>query len=133
MAELLCAPARNRTLSDAEAGGSHVHGSGCGGCWQGWLAKSRKEVEGFSGDQVSRWTEAVLNEGKVRDELIQQTVTTLQQQGVTGKSLLKVTLEKLMAAPYSVSGGPAGLLAEKIRLLKELEARLDNRLLLTLF
>ncbi|CAJ1371781.1 unnamed protein product [Effrenium voratum] len=31
-----------------------------------------------------------------------------------------------MAAPYSVSGGPAGLLAEKIRLLKELEVELPR-------
>ena len=109
--KLLCAPAlRERTLqsavanlagrrcqdSDAEAGGSRAPGLVVGGCWQDWLAKSREEVEGFGKDQVSRLTEAVLSEGKVRDELIQQTVTTLQQQGVTGKSLLKLTLEKLI-------------------------------------
>ncbi|CAJ1388648.1 unnamed protein product, partial [Effrenium voratum] len=103
--------------SDAEAGGSRAPGLVVGGCWQDWLAKSREEVEGFGKDQVSRLTEAVLSEGKVRDELIQQTVTTLQQQGVTGKSLLKLTLEKLMQV--HILWGPAELLAEKIRLLQE--------------
>ncbi|CAJ1412313.1 unnamed protein product, partial [Effrenium voratum] len=86
-----------------------------------WLAKSREEVEAFGEEEVLSWAEAVLNEGKVRDELIQQTVTALQQQGVTGKSLLKLTLEELMAAPYNIPGGPAKLLAEKIRLLQEPE------------
>ncbi|CAJ1368032.1 unnamed protein product [Effrenium voratum] len=93
-----------------------------------WLAKSRQEVEAFGEEEVLSWAEAVLNEGKVRDELIQQTVTTLQQQGVTGKSLLKLTLEKLMAAPYNIPGGPAELLAEKIQLLKEPEAALMSGL-----
>ena len=119
--------------SGAEAGGSHAPGLVVGECWQDWLAKSREEVEAFGEEEVLSWAEAVLNEGKVRDELIQRTVTALQQQGVTGKSLLKLTLEKLMAAPYSVPGGPAELLAEKIRLLQQPEARLENCLLLTLF
>ncbi|CAJ1455096.1 unnamed protein product [Effrenium voratum] len=83
-----------------------------------WLAKSREEVEAFGEEEVLSWAEAVLNEGKVRDELIQRTVTTLQQQGVTGKSLLELTLEKLMAAPYNIPGGPAELLTKKIQLLK---------------
>ncbi|CAJ1456908.1 unnamed protein product [Effrenium voratum] len=88
-----------------------------------WLAKSREEVEGFKKAQVSSWAEAVLIDGGLEadDEFIQRTATTLQQQGVTGKSLLKLTLEKLMAAPYSVPGGPAELLAEKIRLLQQPE------------
>ncbi|CAJ1383155.1 unnamed protein product [Effrenium voratum] len=86
---------------------------------QDWLAKSRKEVEAFGKDKVSKWAEAVLKEGKVRDELIQQTVTTLQQQGVTGRSLLELTPEELMTC--SVRLGPAKLLAEKIRLLQEVE------------
>ena len=92
-------------------------------------------MEGFKKAQVSSWAEAVLIDGGLEadDEFIQRTVTTLQQQGVTGKSLLKLTLEKLMAAPYSVPGGPAELLAEKIRLLQQPEARLENCLLLTLF
>ncbi|CAJ1357168.1 unnamed protein product, partial [Effrenium voratum] len=107
--------------SGAEAGGSHAPGLVVGECWQDWLAKSREEVEAFGEEEVLSWAEAVLNEGKVRDELIQRTVTALQQQGVTGKSLLKLTLEKLMAAPYSVPGGPAELLAEKIRLLQQPE------------
>ncbi|CAJ1454534.1 unnamed protein product, partial [Effrenium voratum] len=87
-----------------------------------WLAKSREEVEGFKKAQVSSWAEAVLIDGGLEadDELIQQTVA-LQQQGVTGKSLLKLTLEELMAAPYNIPGGPAKLLAEKIRLLQEPE------------
>ncbi|CAJ1401064.1 unnamed protein product [Effrenium voratum] len=88
-----------------------------------WLAKSREEVEGFKKAQVPSWAEAVLIDGGLEadDEFIQRTVTALQQQGVTGKSLLKLTLEKLMAAPYSVPGGPAELLAEKIRLLQQPE------------
>ena len=88
-----------------------------GECWQDWLAKSREEVEGFSEGQVSRWTEAVLNEGKVRDELIQQTVTTLQQQGVAGNSLLELTLEQMMQD--GIPRGPAVLLTKKIRLLND--------------
>ena len=121
--------------SGAEAGGSHAPGLVVGECWQDWLAKSREEVEGFKKAQVPSWAEAVLIDGGLEadDELIQRTVTALQQQGVTGKSLLKLTLEKLMAAPYSVPGGPAELLAEKIRLLQQPEARLENCLLLTLF
>ena len=117
--------------SDAEAGGLHAPGSVVGGCWQEWLAKGRAEVEGFKKAQVSSWAEAVLIDGGLEadDELIQQTVTTLQQQGVTGKALLRLTLEKLMAD--GVARGPAELLDEKIRLLQE--ARLENRLLLTLF
>ncbi|CAJ1383058.1 unnamed protein product [Effrenium voratum] len=89
-----------------------------------WLAKSREEVEAFGEEEVLSWAEAVLNEGKVRDELIQQTVTTLQQQGVTGKSLLKLTLEKLMAD--GVPRGPAELLAEKIQLLNEPQVELPR-------
>ena len=65
------------------------------------------------------------------DEFIQQTVTTLQQQGVTGMSPLELTLEKLMQD--GVPRGPAELLAKKMRLLNEPQARLGNRLLLTLF
>ncbi|CAJ1335013.1 unnamed protein product, partial [Effrenium voratum] len=84
-----------------------------------WLAKGRAEVEGFKKAQVSSWAEAVLIDGGLEadDELIQQTVTTLQQQGVTGKALLRLTLEKLMAD--GVARGPAELLDEKIRLLQE--------------
>ncbi|CAJ1458019.1 unnamed protein product [Effrenium voratum] len=95
-----------------------------------WLAKSREEVEGFKKAQVSSWAEAVLIDGGLEadDEFIQRTATTLQQQGVTGKSLLKLTLEKLMAAPYSVPGGPAELLAEKIRLLQQPEASASSSL-----
>ncbi|CAJ1455450.1 unnamed protein product [Effrenium voratum] len=95
-----------------------------------WLAKSREEVEGFKKAQVPSWAEAVLIDGGLEadDEFIQRTVTALQQQGVTGKSLLKLTLEKLMAAPYSVPGGPAELLAEKIRLLQQPEASASSSL-----
>ncbi|CAJ1342786.1 unnamed protein product, partial [Effrenium voratum] len=80
--------------SGAEALGSHAPGLVVGECWQDWLAKSREEVEGFKKAQVSSWAEAVLIDGGLEadDELIQQTVTALQQQGVTGKSLLKLTL-----------------------------------------
>ena len=114
-------------------GGSHAPGSVVGGSWQDWLAKSREEVEGFKKAQVSSWAEAVLIDGGLEadDEFIQRTVTTLQQQGVTGKSLLKLTLEKLMQVGIPL--GPAELLAEKIRLLQQPEARLENCLLLTLF
>ncbi|CAJ1453184.1 unnamed protein product [Effrenium voratum] len=89
-----------------------------------WLAKSREEVEGFKKAQVPSWAEAVLIDGGLEadDEFIQRTVTALQQQGVTGKSLLELTLEELMAAPYNIPGGPAKLLAEKIRLLQEPQA-----------
>ncbi|CAJ1390534.1 unnamed protein product [Effrenium voratum] len=74
-----------------------------------WLAKSCEEVEGFKKAQVPSWAEAVLIDGGLEadDEFIQRTVTALQQQGVTGKSLLELTLEKLMAAPYNIPGGPA--------------------------
>ena len=116
-------------------GGSRAPGLVVGGRWQDWLAKSREEVEGFKKAQVPSWAEAVLIDGGLEadDEFIQRTVTALQQQGVTGKSLLELTLEELMAAPYNIPGGPAKLLAEKIRLLQEPQARLENRLLLTLF
>ena len=117
--------------SGAEAGGSHVPGSVVGGRWQDWLAKSREEVEAFGEEEVLSWAEAVLNEGKVRDELIQRTVTTLQQQGVTGKSLRELTLDEQIAAGIPL--GPAKLLTKKIQLLQEPQARLENRLLLTLF
>ncbi|CAJ1398818.1 unnamed protein product, partial [Effrenium voratum] len=82
-----------------------------------WLAKSREEVEAFGEEEVLSWSEAVLNEGKVRDELIQRTVTTLQQQGVTGKSLLELTLEQMMQD--GILRGPAVLLTKKIQLLQE--------------
>ncbi|CAJ1461752.1 unnamed protein product [Effrenium voratum] len=93
-----------------------------------WLAKSREEVEGFKKAQVPSWAEAVLIDGGLEadDEFIQRTVTTLQQQGVTGKSLLKLTLEKLMAD--GVARGPAELLAEKIQLLNEPEASASSSL-----
>ena len=147
MAESLCEPASNRTLQsavenvaacrcqdgDPEAGGSHTPGSVVGGCWQDWLAKSREEVEGFKKAQVSSWAEAVLIDGGLEadDEFIQRTVTALQQQGVTGKSLLELTLEQMMQD--GIPRGPAVLLTKKIRLLQEPEARLENRLLLTSF
>ncbi|CAJ1417215.1 unnamed protein product [Effrenium voratum] len=86
-----------------------------------WLAKSREEVEGFKKAQVSSWAEAVLIDGGLEadDELIQQTVTALQQQGVTGKSLLELTLEQMMQD--GIPRGPAVLLTKKIRLLQEPE------------
>ncbi|CAJ1459045.1 unnamed protein product [Effrenium voratum] len=89
-----------------------------------WLAKSCEEVEGFKKAQVPSWAEAVLIDGGLEadDEFIQRTVTALRQQGVTGKSLLELTLEKLMAAPYNIPGGPAELLTKKIQLLKEPQA-----------
>ncbi|CAJ1377017.1 unnamed protein product [Effrenium voratum] len=95
-----------------------------------WLAKSREEVEGFSKAQVSSWAEAVLIDGGLEadDEFIQRTVTALRQQGVTGKSLLELTLEKLMAAPYNIPGGPAELLTKKIQLLKEPQASASSSL-----
>ena len=104
-----------------------------GECWQDWLAKSREEVEGFKKAQVSSWAEAVLIDGGLEadDELIQQTVTALQQQGVIGKSLLELTLDEQIAAGIPL--GPAKLLTKKIQLLQEPQARLENRLLLTLF
>ncbi|CAJ1390379.1 unnamed protein product, partial [Effrenium voratum] len=88
-------------------------------CWQDWLAKSREEVEGFKKAQVSSWAEAVLIDGGLEadDELIQQTVTALQQQGVTGKSLLELTLEQMMQD--GIPRGPAVLLTKKIQLLQE--------------
>ncbi|CAJ1453896.1 unnamed protein product, partial [Effrenium voratum] len=84
-----------------------------------WLAKSREEVEGFKKAQVSSWAEAVLIDGGLEadDELIQQTVTALQQQGVTGKSLLELTLDEQIAAGIPL--GPAKLLTKKIQLLQE--------------
>ena len=148
MAELLCAPARSRTLQSAvinlagcnrartvvrRPGGSHAPGSVVGGSWQDWLAKSREEVEGFSKAQVSNWVEAVLLDAGFEADDITEVTPILLKQKVIGAALLKLTLEKLMAAPYSVPGGPAELLAEKIRLLQQPEARLENRLLLTLF
>ena len=90
-------------------------------------------MEGFKKAQVSSWAEAVLIDGGLEadDELIQQTVTALQQQGVTGKSLLELTLDEQIAAGIPL--GPAKLLTKKIQLLQEPQARLENRLLLTLF
>ena len=113
--------------SGAEAGGSHAPGLVVGECWQDWLAKSREEVEGFKKAQVSSWAEAVLIDGGLEadDELIQQTVTALQQQGVTGKSLLELTLEQMMQD--GIPRGPAVLLTKKIQLLKEPQARQENR------
>ncbi|CAJ1342119.1 unnamed protein product [Effrenium voratum] len=89
-----------------------------------WLAKSREEVEAFGEEEVLSWAEAVLNEGKVRDELIQQTVTTLQQQGVTGKSLRELTLDEQIAAGIPL--GPAKLLTKKIQLLQEPQVELPR-------
>ncbi|CAJ1389927.1 unnamed protein product, partial [Effrenium voratum] len=93
-----------------------------------WLAKSCEEVEGFKKAQVPSWAEAVLIDGGLEadDEFIQRTVTALRQQGVTGKSLLELTLEKLMAAPYNIPGGPAELLTKKIQLLKEPQVELPR-------
>ncbi|CAJ1363450.1 unnamed protein product, partial [Effrenium voratum] len=110
--------------SGAEAGGSHAPGLVVGECWQDWLAKSREEVEAFGEEEVLSWSEAVLNEGKVRDELIQRTVTTLQQQGVTGKSLLELTLEQMMQD--GILRGPAVLLTKKIQLLQEPQVELPR-------
>ncbi|CAJ1400191.1 unnamed protein product [Effrenium voratum] len=89
-----------------------------------WLAKSREEVEAFGEEEVLSWAEAVLNEGKVRDELIQRTVTTLQQQGVTGKSLRELTLDEQIAAGIPL--GPAKLLTKKIQLLQEPQVELPR-------
>ena len=103
--------------SGAEAGGSHAPGLLVGECWQDWLAKSCEEVEGFKKAQVPSWAEAVLIDGGLEAD----------DEFVTGKSLLELTLEKLMAAPYNIPGGPAELLTKKIQLLKEPQARLENR------
>ena len=98
---------------------------GCGGCWQEWLAKSREEVEGFSKAQVSSWVAAVLLNAGLEADDITEVTTILLKQKVVGAALLKLTLEKLI--PH----GPAMLLTRKIRLLQEPQARLVNRLLLT--
>ncbi|CAJ1411380.1 unnamed protein product, partial [Effrenium voratum] len=112
--------------SGAEARGSHAPGLVVGECWQDWLAKSREEVEGFKKAQVSSWAEAVLIDGGLEadDELIQQTVTALQQQGVTGKSLLELTLDEQIAAGIPL--GPAKLLTKKIQLLQEPQVELPR-------
>ena len=107
--------------SDAEAG--------VGGFGQDWLAKSRKEVEGFSKAQVSNWVEAVLLDAGFEADDITEVTRILLKQKVIGAALLQLTLEELMQD--GVPRGPAKLLDEKIRLLQE--ARLENRLLLTLF
>ena len=82
---------------------------------------------GFRKAQVSNWMGSVLLDGGLEadDELVRRTVRALQEQGVTGKSLLQLTLEKLMQVGILL--GPAELLAGKIRLLQEPQARLENR------
>ena len=146
MAELLRAPARSRTLQSAvvnlagcnrartvvrRPGGSRAPGSVVGGRWQDWLAKSREEVEGFSIAQVSDWVRAVLLAAGFEADDITEVTPILLKQKVIGAALLKLTLEELMQD--GVPRGPAKLLAEKIQLLQEPQARLENRLLLTLF
>ena len=62
---------------------------------------------------------AVLVDGKVQNsELVQRTVSSLQQQGVTGQSLLELTRVELTAAPCNIPLGPATLLEKKIQALK---------------
>ena len=125
--------------SGAEAGGSHVPGSVVGGRWQDWLAKSCEEVASFGEEEVLTWAKAVLAAGGLKGPAentmkgIGRVLKILSENEVTGKALLRLTVEKMMAAPYNIPGGPAEILAERIQLLKEPEARLENRLLLTLF
>ncbi|CAJ1443942.1 unnamed protein product [Effrenium voratum] len=95
--------------SDAEAG--------LGGFGQDWLAKSRKEVEGFSKAQVSNWVEAVLLDAGFEADDITEVTRILLKQKVIGAALLQLTLEELMQD--GVPRGPAKLLDEKIRLLQE--------------
>ncbi|CAJ1459352.1 unnamed protein product [Effrenium voratum] len=91
-----------------------------------WLAKSCEEVEGFKKAQVPSWAEAVLIDGGLEadDEFIQRTVTALRQQGVTGKSLLELTLDEQIAAGIPL--GPAKLLTKKIQLLQEPQVELPR-------
>ena len=90
-------------------------------------------MEGFSKAQVSSWVEAVLLDAGFEADDVTEVTPILLKQKVIGAALLELTLEKMIAAPYGVPGGPAELLAKKIRLLQEPQARLENRLLLTLF
>ena len=123
--------------SDAEAGGLACARLGCGGCWQDWLAKSREEVEAFGEEEVLSWAEAVLRakgyKGSRGDSntAIGRTLSVFKSNFVIGAALLELTLDKMIAAPYNIPGGPAELLAKKIQLLlKEPQERLENRLLL---
>ena len=65
------------------------------------------------GWQVSCWVRAALEEdGDSEDAL--QIVRTLQKEKVRGKSLLGLTYERLVAAPYNIAAGPAQNLADRI-------------------
>ena len=88
-------------------------------------------MEGFSKAQVSNWVEAVLLDAGFEADDITDVTPILLKQKVIGAALLQLTLEELMQD--GVPRGPAKLLAKKIRLLQEPQARLENRLLLTLF
>ncbi|CAJ1337293.1 unnamed protein product, partial [Effrenium voratum] len=88
-----------------------------------WLAKSREEVEAFGEEEVLSWAEAVLRakgyKGSRGDSntAISRTVSVFKGNFVIGAALLELTLEKMIAAPYNIPGGPAELLAKKIQLL----------------
>ncbi|CAJ1446352.1 unnamed protein product [Effrenium voratum] len=90
-----------------------------------WLAKGREEVEAFGEEEVLTWAKAVLAAGGLKGSAkdtkkgIGRVLSILRENEVAGKALLKLTLEELIAAPYTIPGGPAKLLAEKIRLLNE--------------
>ncbi|CAJ1387304.1 unnamed protein product, partial [Effrenium voratum] len=95
-----------------------------------WLAKSCEEVASFGEEEVLTWAKAVLAAGGLKGPAentkkgIGRVLKILSENEVTGKSLLKLTLEKLMAD--GVPRGPAELLAEKIQLLNEPQVELPR-------
>ncbi|CAJ1394413.1 unnamed protein product [Effrenium voratum] len=92
-----------------------------------WLAKSCEEVASFGEEEVLTWAKAVLAAGGLKGPAentmkgIGRVLKILSENEVTGKALLRLTVEKMMAAPYNIPGGPAEILAERIQLLKEPE------------
>ena len=94
-------------------------------------------MEAFGEEEVLSWAEAVLRAGGLKGTVenarrgVGRVLSILSENEVTGQSLLRLTLDEQIAAGIPL--GPAKLLAEKIQLLKEPQARLENRLLLTLF
>ncbi|CAJ1400187.1 unnamed protein product [Effrenium voratum] len=97
-----------------------------------WLAKSCEEVASFGEEEVLTWAKAVLAAGGLKGPAentmkgIGRVLKILSENEVTGKALLRLTVEKMMAAPYNIPGGPAEILAERIQLLKEPQVELPR-------
>ncbi|CAG8855568.1 31475_t:CDS:1, partial [Gigaspora margarita] len=72
-------------------------------------------------EEVNEWVPDDVNtflRSKVKKFLRDQDFKKIEDNWVSGPAFLKLTLEKLLASPYELPGGPAEVIAELVNKIK---------------